>query len=88
VEGPVGVHTYRVKFPTYKMPMGWTKPLIWQTYEAPFALVKVNGEWITTAVPSQELLRTADKFYLGGYQYELTAEEAADLPPQYVEQIT
>jgi hypothetical protein len=87
VEGPVVVPTYRVKFPTYKMPLGFSKPLIWQTYEAPFALVKVNGEWITTAIPSQELLRTAEKFYLGGYQYELTSEEAADLPPQYVEAV-
>jgi hypothetical protein len=84
----VVVPTFRVKFPTYKMPLGYTKPLIWQTYDAPYALVKVNGEWILTAVPSQELLRVADKYYLGGYQYELTSEEAADLPPQYVEAVT
>jgi hypothetical protein len=88
LDGPVVVPTFRVKFPTYKMPLGYTKPLIWQTYDAPYALVKVNGEWILTAVPSQELLRVADKYYLGGYQYELTSEEAADLPPQYVEAVT
>lgn len=87
LDGPVVVPKFKVKFPTYKMPLGWTKPLIWQTYDAPFALVKINGEWIQTSAPSQELIRLAETYYLGGYYYELTAEEAADLPPQYVEAI-
>lgn len=88
VEGPTVTPLYRVKFPTYKVPLGRSKPLNFITYDQPYALVKVNGEWITTAIPSQELLRVSENFYLGGYYYELTSEEAADLPPQYVEQIT
>jgi hypothetical protein len=88
VDGPVVTPLYRVKFPTYKVSMGRSKPLNFLTYDQPYALVKVNGEWITTAMPSQELLRIAENFYLGGYYYELTIEEAADLPPQYVEAIT
>lgn len=80
--------TYRVKFPTFKMALGRQRPFNWMTYDQPYALVKTNGEWIEVAVPSQELLRVSENFYLGGYYYELTAEEAADLPPEYVEQIT
>lgn len=80
--------TYTVKFPTFKMPIGRQRPFNWMTYDQPYALVKTNGEWIEVAVPSQELLRVSENFYLGGYYYELTAEEAAGLPPQYVEQIT
>lgn len=76
----------RVKCPTYRAPLGWTEPLRRMTYDKPMALVKLNGEWLALAVPSQELLRVAEKFYLGGYVNEITDEEAADLPPEYVEE--
>lgn len=79
---------FTIKFPTFKIPMGREEPLRRMFHEIPVALVKNNGEWFEVAVPSQELLRVCEKYYLGGYVHELTAEEAADLPPQYVEEIT
>jgi hypothetical protein len=87
VEGPVVEPTFTINFPTYRVPLGTVEPLKRMWFDAPKALVKANGEWLEVAVPSQELLRVAEKFYLGGYQHQLTAEEAADLPPQYVEEI-
>lgn len=86
VDGPAGPQVFTVKFPTYRMPLGRQEPLRRMFYEVPKALVKNNGEWFEIAVPSQELLRVAENFYLGGYIHELTPEEAADLPPQYVEE--
>lgn len=78
---------FTIKFPTYRIPLGKYEPLRRMFHEIPKALVKNNGEWFEVAVPSQELLRVCEKYYLGGYVHELTAEEAADLPPQYVEAI-
>ena len=77
----------RVKFPTYKLPVGRGRLFARFTYDMPFALVKLNDEWFTIKLPSQELLRVAQNWYLGGYVYELTDAEAADLPPEYVEEI-
>lgn len=79
---------FTVKFPTYRVPLGTVPPLNRQWMDMPKALVKYKGEWLEVAVPYNELLLNAEKFYLGGYKYELSAEEVADLPPQYVEAIT
>lgn len=71
-----------VKFPTWRIPLGKQEPLRRQYHELPKALVKINNEWLEVAVPSNELLRTAQAFYLGGY-HVLSAAEIADLPVQY-----
>jgi len=79
---------FTVKFPTYRVPLGNVPPLNRQWMDMPKALVKYNGEWLEIAVPYNELLLKAERFYLGGYKYELTSEEVADLPAKYVEAIS
>jgi hypothetical protein len=88
VESDTSGSGFTVRFPTYRVPLGTKPPLDRQWMDMPKALVKYNGEWLEVAVPYNELLRNAEKFYLGGYHYELTSEEVADLPPQYVEEIS
>lgn len=88
VESDTSGTGFTVKFPTYRVPLGNVPPLNRQWMDMPKAIVKYHGEWLEIAVPYNELLRNAEKFYLGGYKYELTAEEVADLPPKYVEVIS
>ena len=88
VESDTAGSGFTVKFPTYRVPLGTKPPLDRQWMEMPKALVKYNGEWLEVTVPYNELLRNAEKFYLGGYHYELTEAELADLPPQYVQAVS
>lgn len=77
----------RVKFPTYQMPAG-RGPLYGRyLLDWPMSLVKENGVWNAIVTPAQEQLANAEKYYIGGYTYMLTDPEAADLPPQYVEDV-
>lgn len=77
----------RVKFPTYQRPAG-RGPLYGRyLLDFPMSLVKTNGVWNAVQTPAQEQLATADKWYIGGYTYMLSDAEAADLPPEYVEDV-
>ena len=41
--------------------------------------MKIDGEWYELRNPSAEEVADAERFYLGGIRYEVTAEEKADL---------
>lgn len=77
----------RVKFPTYQMPAGRDKLLRRYLIDFPMSLVKSGGVWRAVVTPAQDELAVADKYYIGGYTYPLTDVEAADLPPEYVEDV-
>jgi len=51
------------------------------------SIVKANGVWKAVVSPTQRDLVNAQKYYIGGYTYLLTDAEAADLPPEWVENI-
>lgn len=76
-----------VKFPTYQQPAGRGKLYSRYFLDFPMSLVKYDGTWHEIVTPSADLLDVADKWYIGGYTYELTEDEAADLPSQYVEEL-
>lgn len=46
------------------------------------SLVKSGGVWSEVRYPAQTDLEAAQKYYLGGYRYLLTPEEASDLTSQ------
>lgn len=77
----------QVKFPTYRMAAG--RGPLYGRYQLdhPMSLVKRDGVWREVVTPAQDELAVSDKWYIGGYTYPLTDEEAADLPPQYVEDV-
>lgn len=77
----------QVKFPTYEKPAG-RGPLYGRyTLSFPMSLVKSDGVWRAVVTPAQDELAVAQKYYIGGYTYPLTDPEAADLPPEYVEDV-
>lgn len=76
-----------VKFPTYKQPAGRGKLYGRYLLDFPMSLVKYQGTWNEIVTPAQDLLAVADNYYIGGYTYPLTDEQAADLPSQYVEEV-
>lgn len=76
-----------VKFPTYQQPAGRGKLYGRYFLDYPMSLVKVAGVWNEIVTPAQEMLAEADKWYLGGYTYQLTEEEAEDLGPSYWEEV-
>lgn len=88
--GDPGALIKRVKFPTYKVPVG--KGTLFSRFliEQPQSLVKVNGEWFPITSPAQELLETAEAYFIGGYSFLMTAADvlAYGLPPQFVEDIS
>lgn len=43
------------------------------------SVMKIDGEWYELRNPSAEEVADAERFYLGGIRYEVTAEEKADL---------
>lgn len=77
----------QVKFPTYQGPAGRGKLYGRYLLSFPMSLVKFGGVWRAIQTPSQDELFEAEKWYLGGYTYPLTDAEAADLPPEYVEDV-
>ncbi len=86
---------YTIKTGTWKVPLarptGSYSPsrlFMRMTHERPNALIKNNDQWFEVAVPYNELLETCQKFYLGGYIYDLTDEELADLPAGYAQAVT
>jgi hypothetical protein len=82
-----GAGMKRVLFPTYRMATGRRMPFRRFQLDHPQSLVKVNGEWFAITSPAVELLDIAENYYIGGYERVLTDAEAADLPPQYVEDV-
>lgn len=76
----------QVKFPTYQVAVGRGRLFGRFLLDTPRSLVKVNGEWFAITSPAQELLEAAENYYIGGYTYPLADAEAADLPPEYVEE--
>lgn len=79
---------YTIKTGTWKVPLGTSRLYMRMTHERPNALIKNNDQWFEVAVPFNELLETCQKFYLGGYIYDLTPEEVADIPPGYAQVYT
>ena len=79
---------YTIQTGTWKVPVGREMPYRRMTHERPNALIKNNDQWFEVAVPFNELLETCQKFYLGGYIYDLTDEEVADIPPGYAQAVT
>lgn len=77
----------RVKFPTYQMPAGVGPLYSRYLLDYPMSLVKTNGVWRAVVTPAQDELAVADNYYIGGYTYMLTDAQAADLPPEYVEDV-
>jgi hypothetical protein len=43
------------------------------------SVLKMDGEYFEVRYASEEEVKAADKFYLGGITYEVDAEEKADL---------
>jgi hypothetical protein len=76
-----------VKFPTYQQPAGRGKLYGRYFLDFPMSLVKFDGTWHEIVTPAQQQLEEAEKWYLGGYTYPLTDEEAADLGPAYWEEV-
>lgn len=76
-----------VKFPTYQQPAGRGKLYGRYFLDYPMSLVKYDGAWHEIVTPSQDQLAVAEKWYVGGYTYPLTDEEAADLGPSYWEEV-
>lgn len=73
-----------LNFPTYQQPAGRGKLFSRYFLDFPMSLVKYDGTWHEIVAPSQELLSTAEAWYLGGYYYPpLTDAQAADLGPTY-----
>jgi hypothetical protein len=77
----------QVKFPTYRQAAGRGKLYGRYQLSYPMSLVKRDGVWREVVTPAQDELAIAENYYIGGYTYPLTDEEAADLPPQYVEEV-
>lgn len=42
-------------------------------------VLKIDGEYYELRYPSSEEVEAADEAYIGGYSYEVSAEEKADL---------
>lgn len=76
-----------VKFPTYQQPAGRGKLYGRYFLDYPMSLVKSEGVWHEIVTPAQEQLAVAEKWYLGGYTYPLTDDEAADLGSTYWEEV-
>ncbi len=77
----------RILFPTYRRPVGPGAFLNRYKLSHPMSIVKANGVWKAVVSPTQRDLVNAQKYYIGGYTYLLTDAEAADLPPEWVENI-
>lgn len=77
----------QVKFPTYQQPAGRGKLFGRYFLDFPMSLIKIDGEWIAIVTPAQQQLEEAENWYIGGYTYPLTDEEAADMPAEYVEDV-
>lgn len=77
-------YTKRVKFPTYRKRVGSGPLLSRYSLEHPMSLVKSGGVWRAIVSPTQNDMQNAEKYFIGGYTYDLTAAEAADLPPEWV----
>jgi hypothetical protein len=75
-----------VKFPTYRVPAGPGPLLRRYLFSRQMSLVKMNGSWEPVVTPYQGTLAEAENYYIGGYERELTDDEAADLPAEYVEE--
>lgn len=76
----------QVKFPTYQQPAGRGKLYGRYLLDFPMSLVK-DPVWRAVVTPSQDELSEALNYYIGGYTYPLTDEQAADLPAEYVEDV-
>jgi len=77
-----------VVFPTYKERLGVPRLLSRYTKPEPVSLIKKAGVWSEIVSPHQDEISAAEGFYQGGHRHVLTEAEAADLPPQYVEEIS
>lgn len=78
----------QVKFPTYQMAANERDKLLRRyILEHPMSLVKSGGTWRAVVTPAQDELAVAENYYIGGYTYPLTEAQAADLPPEYVEEV-
>lgn len=62
-EGPIGPHR------------------LWEFYrlERGITVLKIDGEYYETQSVAQEEMDVADAVYLGGHEYEVSDEEAAEL---------
>lgn len=49
------------------------------SYTQALSIYRTGGQWFTKLSPSAEDLAGADRYYQGGYRYELTDAEAAEL---------
>lgn len=87
--GDPGAITKRVKFPTYRVPVGKGSLFSRFLIEQPQSLVKVNGEWFPITSPAQELLDTSEAYFIGGYSFLMSELDVAayGLPPEFVEDI-
>lgn len=73
--------TYRFTTPTILEEMEGSYHPLFSRIKIPkgITVLKINGEYIEVRYPSHEEVQAADIAYIGGYKYEVTAEEKADL---------
>jgi len=53
--------------------------LSWYTMPRSFSVVKENGEYRNVVYVASELFDTAEKVYQGGYKYNISDADAAEL---------
>ena len=65
--------------PTYKRTLGRAYELWWASHQIGKTVIKKNGVWSTVVVPQNDFLQTCERYLRGGYEEQITVEEAAEL---------
>ncbi len=72
---------YLFKTPTVKEGPAGGRHRLWEFYtlDIGVTVIKINNGYEQVRYPTQDLLDAVELFYLGGHEYEVSNEEAADL---------
>ena len=65
--------------PTYQRKLGRRYELWWATENVGKTVVKKNGTWTTVVVPNQDFLASCQRVLRGGFEEQITTEEATEL---------
>lgn len=73
--------TYRFTTPTILEEFEGTRHPLFSRIKIPkgITVLKIDGEYFEVRYPSHEEVQEADIAYIGGYKYEVSEEEKADL---------
>lgn len=82
--------TYRFKTPTILEEMEGNPHPLFSRIKIPkgITVLKIDGEYYEVRFPSSEEVQEADIAYIGGYTYDVSAEEKSDLEAAGYEVIT